>query len=514
MLYSFNLGLLFEDIALKNADNISLRYENSSVTYSEINKLANKIAHFLVASQIKTKDVVGIFNDKTPIGYASMIACLKIGATYTNIDENNPKERLNKIFEQCQPKLLLIDHKPSDDFKNHLNEENLKLSELSKDFLKDYDDNNLELTKLVTGAVPAYIMFTSGSTGVPKGVVISHANIISFLNWSIPCYNISSKDIFAQLSPVYFDNSVFDFYTALFAGASLAPISKELLKSPLELVKYIDKLECSIWFSVPSLLIYLLTMRVLRKDTMNTIRVFTFGGEGFPKVELKKLYDLYKEKARFVNVYGPTEGTCICSFYDITDKDFENFDTLPPLGKINPNFDYLILDDDEKPANLGEKGELCILGSNISMGYYNSLEQTQKSFVKNPMQPNYTEIMYKTGDLVKEEDGLLWFIGRKDNQIKHMGYRIELEEIENAINQLDYISQSAAIYQRSNVGYGKIIAFVATSENKEEKEVREDLKKYLPDYMLPNIIEIKDMLPKNANGKIDKKKLTSDFNQK
>jgi len=312
------------------------------------------------------------------------------------------------------------------------------------------------------------------------------------------------------LSPLYFDNSVFDFYTALFSGACLVPISKETSKNPKSLVEAVDQQKCTVWFSVPSLLVYLLKMRVLSKSNMTSIGLIIFGGEGFPKGELKKLYELYADRASLVNVYGPTEGTCICSSYNIVDTDFEDMNKLAPLGVINPNFDYLIMNEHSTEVEAGEKGELCLIGPNVGLGYVNDKERTNNSFFQNPKVLSHREIIYKTGDLVYEKNGLLWFSGRVDNQIKHMGYRIELEEIESALNGLGYISQSAVLYIRVNVNYGKIIAFIATHENVDESTIKADLTDIIPEYMIPSVIEIHEELPKNANGKVDKKQLYDD----
>ena len=500
-----NLGHYFEDVVEHDENQIALKYNGKKITYKVLNALSNCIANFLQNQGISKQDVVGIFNTKEPIGYATMLACLKLGAIYTNIDEENPKERLKKIFSTAQPKLLISDHQPNATITETAQKLLIPLYYLEEKDLADYGDQNLQLTKAITGSDPAYIMFTSGSTGMPKGVLISHSNIIGFIDWSSHRYDISPNDIFAQVSPIYFDNSVFDFYTALFSGASLAPIKKEALKNPLELVKTVDRLGCTVFFSVPSLLIYLSTMKVLHKEVLNSIRIFTFGGEGYPKSKLKKLYEIYSPHARFINVYGPTESTCICSSYEIGQEDFENLEGLPPLGKINKNFDYLILNENGMSVNVGETGELCLLGPNVGLGYYNDMERTNISFVANPLQKNYFEKMYMTGDLVyADESGLLWFTGRKDNQIKHMGYRIELEEIENAINSLACVNQSAVVYKRIHTTYGKIVAFIATRDNAKESEIKKLLQDLLPAYMIPNIIQIYERLPKNPNGKVDK----------
>lgn len=507
----FNLAEFFYDVASNHGQKNAILYRDKTISYSQLNSLSNKLANYFLSTGLGVNDVVAIINTKDAIGYAAMLACLKIGAIYTNIDEENPPQRLKKILVSCQPSLVVSDHKVRDDIVDVVNSLGHTLIDLKSDqSYSEMGDDNLLISKRIVGSFPAYIMFTSGSTGVPKGVLVSHANIISFLGWSIERYGVTEDDVFAQLSPIYFDNSVFDFYTALFSGASLAPISKSISKKPLDLIELIEELECTIWFSVPSLFVYLLSMRVLTKERLKSIRVFTFGGEGFPKGELKKLFDLYGDGADLINVYGPTEGTCICSSYKICVEDFMNMGVLAPLGEINPNFNYIIIDDNNNEVESGEKGELCLIGPNVAVGYYGDEEKTKNVFIQNPLVSTYKDIIYKTGDIVYEHDGLLWFSGRIDNQVKHMGYRIELEEIEAALNSLSYVKQSAVIYKRVSINYGKILAFISSDNDVTENLVKEDLHNLLPPYMLPNIVEVRKELLKNANGKVDKKTLSNE----
>ena len=505
-----NLAEYFYSSAKNFKNRPALRYKKQIITYNQLNKLSNKLANFFLSIKIERCDVIGILNTKEYLGYASMLACLKIGAIYTNLDEENPSPRLEKIICKCKTKLLISDRKPIAAINDLLCKLKITFIDLSKNNeFAHFNDTNLECSKNIIGTNPAYIMFTSGSTGIPKGVTITHTNIISFLEWGKKKYNINSNDIFAQVNPMYFDNSVFDFYTALFSGASLVPIKKEVTTNILELINLVDQMKCTIWFSVPSLLIFLQTAKALNKNTFQTIRVFTFGGEGYPKSELKKLYDLYKDQAKIINVYGPTEGTCICSSHEITDVDFKNMSALAPLGKINPNFDIIIIDEKMHEVKKGQKGELCLIGPNIALGYYNDESRTNQNFIQNPKVKSYRDIIYRTGDIVYEKNNVLWFAGRIDNQIKHMGYRIELEEIEAALNGFFYINQTAVLYKRVNVNYGKIIAYVASKKDISEQEIRIDLSYVLPKYMVPDVIKIIDQLPKNANGKVDKKKLSS-----
>ena len=501
MNYYYNLKLFFNDLVEKYYDKAVIKYKKKEYSYSSLNKKSEFYEKYFVENNIVKGSVIGIVNTKIIEDYALMIACIKSGIAYVNLDIDNPQKRLEDIINICKPAMIFSD----------INKENIDRACKNKNVpFNIYENIKVDSSTVIPeveidGNTLAYIMFTSGSTGTPKGVAITHQNIIHLINWTKQRYEITESDILSNINPMYFDNSVFDFYSSVFNGASLVPVNKDFLSKPMELVEYIDVMKCSIWFSVPSMLIYLTIMKVLNKNTLKKIRIFTFGGEGYPKTELKKLFDLYSDNSRFINVYGPTEGTCICSSYEITEKDFEDLSELPSLGTINQNFSYVILDNDGKESNIGE---LCILGPNVGVGYYNEIEKTNTSFICYSNKNHYLNRMYKTGDLVEEKEGLLYFKGRVDNQIKHMGYRIELEEIEFALNELNYVEQSAVLYKREKTAYGKIVAFLSSvSADISEVEVRKDLKDKLPAYMIPNVIKSMKILPKNQNGKIDKKEL-------
>lgn len=504
--YIYNLGSLFDEVCRKHSEGIALLYSKShTVSYKQFQSTANKLANYFLKIGIGKNDVVAIFNNKSEYALASMIACLKIGAIYTNLDLTSPWERISKILSKCKPKYILKDYDGNHSLDKAL-QENYKVIDLhSKDFLKqvnEFNDKQVECNYEITGNNPAYIMFTSGSTGFPKGAVMTHSNLLNFISWGKERFEVKTGDIFTNVNPIYFDNSVFDFYTAIFSGVSLAVFPNDVAKDVRTMLEKINELKCTIWFSVPSFLVYLITTKVLTKNDFKYIRKISFGGEGFPKPRLKYLYELYKNRAEFVNVYGPTECTCICSSYRITEKDFENMSELAPLGFLAPNFDYEILPLDEKDKTYGE---LCLKGPNVGLGYYGDNELTAKSFIKNQYNKSFNEIMYKTGDIVKVgENGYLYFKGRIDNQIKHMGYRIELEEIESVMNTLDYINESAVLYQKTDSNIGQIIAFVHSSRENDSKNISEDLKLKLPPYMRPKKIFILDNLPKNKNGKTDK----------
>jgi len=507
--YHYNLGNCFEEIASACFQRPALRYPEQAITYADLYSRAESLAALLLNHGCRRGDVIAIGHNKRPLSYALMIAALRLGIAYVNIDVASPVARTSSILQVSGASLLFYDD-PS--YEGKMEElaslHGCILVLLRDDLLPAVSSSEREeqqrLMRLVDGASIAYIMFTSGSTGIPKGVAVTHQNVLHFIAWGRDCFSITDRDNFANLSPMYFDNSVFDFYVGLFSGASLSPVYRELLTSPYELVSYVGKMECSIWFSVPSLLIYLMAMKAMTPAALPCLRAIVFGGEGYPKAELKKLYALFSGQANLINVYGPTECTCICSAYQLTDQDFMDLAGLPPLGRLNANFEYRIVDDQDRDS---ESGELCLIGPNVAAGYFNDLERTSASFHTLTDPGRFMKRMYRTGDLVRESEGKLHFICRKDNQIKHMGYRIELEEIEHALVKLSPVNQAVVVYHRTHAAYGKLIGFVACPETVDEKSLLVDLAELLPDYMVPSKLIVMPRLPKNPNGKVDRQQL-------
>lgn len=504
-MYTYNLGQRFEIKTKQYKEKYAIIFCNDgAISYEELNALSNRIANYFISYELKNCDVVAIQNDKTPIGFATMIACLKLGIIYTNFDYTNPMERIKKIFETAAPKIVLADCMnemisqlcETMDIP-YINAESYAVKNVIESQSNVLDESTINS---VSDSNPAYIMFTSGSTGIPKGVLISQRSLLNFIEWGKDTYHLNDDDIMTNVNPIYFDNSVFDFYCSVFNGITMVAIPKKIVEQPKEMLSIIDEKKCTFWFSVPSMLIYLTNLKLLGKHTLQNIRIFSFGGEGYPKELLRKLYSIYSDTASFYNVYGPTEGTCICSAYKIEENDMKQ-DGLAPLGHIAPNFDYLILDDQGNESDLGE---LCLLGNQLALGYYNDEERTRKSFVKCNKYTNYDVKMYKTGDLVECVEGKLFFRGRVDNQIKHMGYRIELEEIENALIKIEGVKQCAVIHTVSKNNFSKLVGFIATDKDMDSLYIRNELKKYIPSYMIPNSFEFLQELPKNANGKVDR----------
>ncbi len=503
-----NLGLLFDRIVAAHGDAPALRPKgDADVSYAALDARANRTARVLAAHGCRRGDVLGVLHDKTVAAYAAMLACLKLGVTYANVDAANPASRLEHVFATAAPRMLLAFGDPGESVQGAADGLDIPLLDLDahSEAIAAAEASPLAESRSVTGSTPAYLMFTSGSTGQPKGVVVTHDNVAAFVEWAQAEYGIGPGDVLTGVNPPYFDNSVFDFYAALFNGACLAPVSPATVDDPRALIDAVEAARCTVWFSVPSLLIYLGSLKLLRGSRLPDLRVITFGGEGYPKSELIKLWRAFGDRVRIVNVYGPTECTCICSAFDITEATFADMEGVPPLGHLAVNFDGLLLDGDTPVAD-GEAGELCLLGPGVAAGYYRMPERTDQSFVQNPLNGAYREPMYRTGDLVRRstEDGLLYFVGRADNQIKHMGYRIELEEIEAALAAIEEVTEAAVVYQRVRATHGHILAFLAGDGIPDENTLRERLRERLPGYMIPNRIHVRAMLPKNANGKVDR----------
>lgn len=510
MAHISNLGLKFREIAGAHAKRPALRQTESEITsYAQLDYLSNRMTRLLLERGLRCGDVVGIFHDKSPGAFASMLACLKIGLIYTNLDPDSPWERLRKIIQTCEPKAIIngfLETPHAADLEKqpaiviHLRQPATAAE------LQQRDSAEYPGLGDVTGGHPAYIMFTSGSTGTPKGAVMSHANVLSFVAWAQDRFQLTPEDILSNVNPMFFDNSVFDFYTALFSGASLVPISSPQVREPAKLVEIINHARCTVWFSVPSLLVFLLTTRSLSSGDFPELRKIVFGGEGFPKAKLKQLYDLFGGRADLENVYGPTECTCICSAHTIVPSDFADTKTLATLGFLAPNFDYEILVTSEA----ADVGELFLRGPGVGLGYYNDPDRTAKVFIQNPTHARFADIGYRTGDLVRRDaSGRLHFVGRADFQVKHMGYRIELEEIEAALNSVAEVKECAVVYRKMGDGLGEIVGFAALSRPKAPEELIRDVAGIIPPYMVPKRVTVLESLPRNANGKIDRLALQS-----
>ena len=512
-MYCYSFINKFKKIVETNKNKIAIKNNNTNqYSYKELDIFSDCIATEILRKKIKINEVIIIDAKKKLVTYAAIIACLKIGCPYVLIDFAQPIERIKKILLRCNSKICLsfFDNKIliKKLFKKHINLDNIKFS--NKKF-NEVEKRGME----VVSSTPAYIMFTSGSTGFPKGAIITHQNILNFSTWAKEEYKLNSKDVVTNVNPLYFDNSVFDIYSSLLNGLKLIIFNQVDTLDPLKLIQKLLKNRCSVWFSTPSLLIFLINYKLVTKKNFKYIDKIIFGGEGFPKNKLRQLISTLGNKKNFYNVYGPTECTCICSSHKVLEKDFKTNSNYITLGNISKNFQFEIINSKFKRVNKGKVGELLLLGPNVSSGYIGQNDLTDQRFIQNPFNKKFKDIGYRTGDFVYQEkkNNQLFFVGREDSQVKHMGYRIELNEIEIAINNIKNIKEAVVFYKKE-ANNGKIITVIACNELDKKEYIYNTLKKKLPIYMIPSKIFLVKNLLKNRNNKIDRKKMKDIYEKK
>lgn len=498
-----NVGLRFEKIASVFPSNTALICGDETLAYASLNSLANRFAHWLLAKGVSVGSVVCIELPKCVEGYALALGCVKIGAPYVFLDFAGPVDRAEKMLARCRP-ALIVSQREGERPRHVLasNEERRAL----RDELSALPCDNLAGTAGISGADPVYVMFTSGSTGEPKGAVIPHQGVINLADWGADFLNIGPGERLTNVNPVYFDNSVFDLYASLLNGATLVPLDFHGGHSPAALVRAIAKQGCTFFFAVPTMFLYLETMRLLDPKRLPTVRKFMFGGEGFPLSRLRRFHQAFGGKARLVNVYGPTETSCICAAFDIDERVLASEEGLPPLGPLNPNFTCRVLDEAGAPVPPGDVGELWLGGPGVGLGYMNNPEETNRRFRQDPLVDGYRSILYRSGDLVEQcpSTGILRFRGRADNQIKLRGYRIELEEIDHVLASIAGVDRALSIVQREDNGLERLVAAYEGDADDGAELIRQCHSR-LPGYMIPDHFVKLDPIPLNANGKADRR---------
>ena len=482
---------------------------NKSISYSDLVHYSQSWATQLVLKLNRTKCPIAVFLPRSINAVIADIACLYSGNFYTNLDFNSPPERLRGLLENVRPIAVITDNESAERLAASLDYPGLIIS---IEELRETDSSitNHEILRNIRSnhidSDPMCLVNTSGSTGIPKSVVISHRSVIDYVDWWTERFSFSESDKFGSMTPFHFDHFTADFFVAQKVSATIYLIPSQLHAFPKSLIDFLREFEITFIFWVPTVMVNIANLDLLEPNLLPSLRRVFFAGEVFPTKQLniwrKNLPDV-----QFVNLYGPTEITVDCTYF-VLDREFE--DSAPiPIGLPCANSDVFILTEDNQLASPGEVGELCVRGSSLAAGYYNNPEQTAKSFVQNPLNTAYPEIVYRTGDLVHTNElGEIMFDGRKDFQIKHQGYRIELAEIENAVQALPAIRNACVLYQKEK----KAITLIFEANSKiSSKEIRFQLQDRLPKYMLPTVFFEVASMPLNSNGKIDRKQLGVEF---
>lgn len=495
-----------EDTAKKNKGKIALIEEEKKCTYFDLLQNSKKVGS-AVYKYIRYKEPVAVIMEKGINAIYSFFGIIYAGGFYTLLNPELPENRLKKIIDITKTNIIITDESH---YVYALSIASGKTVLKFEDLLKeDVNEGKLkEIRCKVLDIDPLYANFTSGSTGKPKGVVVSHKSVIDFIDIFTEKFKINENDIIANQAPFDFDVSVKDIYSSIKTGATLLIVPKKLFLAPVQLLDYIcyNNVTTLIW--AVSALCLITTFHGLEYKVPTTVNKILFSGEVMPIKHLKQWVE-HLPNAMFVNLYGPTEITCNCA-YHIIDKALP-YEGSIPIGKHFDNEEIILLDENNNLIDRVETtGEICVRGTALALGYYNNKEQTQKSFVQNPLNNSYLEIIYKTGDLgYLGKDGNFYFAGRKDFQIKHMGHRIELEEIELEIQKMEKIERVCCIYNHEK---SKLYAFYIGDIDK--KELREKLSNKLPIFMIPNVIRKIDEFPLTKNGKIDRKLLALNESKK
>jgi D-alanine--poly(phosphoribitol) ligase subunit 1 len=498
-----NLALKFQQVVDSSPTAAAVLCEGRQTDFQTLNGLANRFARWLRARGVAQGEVVCLELPKITEAYALAMACIKIGAPYAFLDSAAPMERARLMIDRCKP-AMVVSIRGGAGNRVVIGDE-VRRENLAKE-IEAFDDANLPETEQITGADPAYVMFTSGSTGEPKGVVIPHQGVLHLVDWAAEELGVGPGDRLTNVNPIFFDNSVFDIYAGLLNGAAIVALDALKGRPPAELIAEITKSQCTFFFAVPTLFMFLDSMHLLTPDKLPSVSRFMFGGEGFPIARLRRFYEAFAGKAELINCYGPTETSCICSGFEITGSALDTTEGFAPLGRLNPSFSYRILDEELKPVAAGGIGELWLGGPCVGLGYLNNSEETAKRFRQDPLIDGYRAILYRTGDLVvlDRQTGLLRFRGRADNQVKLRGYRVELEEIDHAMASIPGVVRALAIVIHDVNGSSRLIA--AYSGNRlGDADLLAHCNKHLPAYMVPSRFTWLENIPTNANGKADRR---------
>lgn len=498
-----SLQQIFEEIVEKYPDKKSVYFDNKSLTYKELNEEANKLAHYLKNMNVTTDTIVPIIFDRSLEMIISIYAIIKAGGAYLPISTSMPVERINYIINDCNTHVTIVQEE--DMYKELENSETEVLTFIDKKWDNESKENP---ERICEPENIAYVIYTSGSTGTPKGVMIEHQCIINRLLWMSDEINLESDDCILQKTPYTFDVSVVEMFLWAFKGASMVLLKPEMEKNPFEIVKAVQEFGVTYCHFVPSMLKLFLDFVETDEDTekLKSLRVVVASGE---ELNIKIAEDFkqriyQKNKTLLYNFYGPTETAVDVTYYNCYEESYDF--GFVPIGKPISNVKIYVLNEEKQLQPVGVEGEVYISGVNVGRGYVNLEKETSERFGKDPFFPENR--MYKTGDLgMWMHEGFVKYSGRCDSQVKVRGFRIELGDIENAMIHNKKIQEAAVICIKNPCGDSILGAYYTAKEMIEDNEIKNDLKKHLPDYMIPSYFTKLDKMPLNSNGKLNVKAL-------
>lgn len=516
---SFLLHRAIDRSAERYAERPAFRFLDSSLTYAELVEQTNRLAWTLVGEGIKRGDRVGVFLHKSMESPLAVYGIMKAGAAYVPLDPGAPVSRLRRTIEHCGIRCLITHAQKERDILDLLDagtslECIIGLDGVDRRGVRSLGWDSLEAAPGDRAPDPgvmeqdlAYIMYTSGSTGIPKGIMHTHASGLSYARMAAQTYGITHEDRLSNHSPLHFDMSTLDYFSGPVCGAATVIIPEAYTKLPASLSSLIEDERLTIWYSVPFALIQLLLRGLLEQRDLSALRWILFGGEPFPPKHLHALRRLWPQ-ARFSNVYGPAEVNQ-CTHYHIPNDD-PGSDAPVPIGRVWPNAEGLVVNELDQAVVRGESGELLIRAPTMMRGYWDQPELNERAFYRRPVAGGVSDVFYRTGDLVQEsDDGNLMFLGRKDRQIKTRGYRVELDEIESVLATHERVEEAAAYAVVGSEDTDSIEAAVILKPGQDDSvdALRHHCAQILPWYAVPESVLLLESFPRTTSGKIDRRAL-------
>lgn len=488
-----------EESVSRDPDACAVVDEHGSVTYAQLHERCRRVGSGLAQEGVFGKGVI-VAMEKGIDALTAQLGTLYAGGFYVPVDPGIPEARLRPIVEALGDATVVVDETTE----QHLRDMGLDLDMRPFDGLVAHDDDVEGLAAIREKSLetmPAYALFTSGSTGVPKGVVISHHAITCFIDAFVSTQGIESTDRLGNQAPFDFDVSTKDIYSTLATGATLVIIPRRLFMEPVALVSYLEEHRVTVLIWAVAALCIVSTYHALSVADLSSIRRVMFSGETMPRRHLKE-WRKGLPQATFVNLYGPTEITCNC-LYHVLDPD-RSYEDGVPLGVPFPHCDVVLADDEGHAVTKpGVEGNLLVRGPSLALGYLGQLELTAKAFVQNPLVGLYPDRTYRTGDMASlDENGDLFFRGRRDNQIKYQGHRIELEDVEHAIELMQGVDRCRCVFDDRR----KLLHALYEGEA-DEAELAAQARATLPAFMQPTTLRHIDAMPLTKNGKVDRKQL-------
>jgi D-alanine--poly(phosphoribitol) ligase subunit 1 len=496
------LEYLEQGAAKRCADKEAIVEDNRSYTFAELERYAKRCATLMIARLDAMRQPVAVYLPRTAAVVFADLGIVYSGNIYTNLDVKSPAQRIQGVLQNIAPELIVTSRELAGQLLA-LGVPEQRLFFVEEIYSEEVAyDNALLWNRLdrIIDSDPVCIINTSGSTGVPKGVVLNHRSTIDFMDWCFERLKLDGSERIGSLSPFYFDIYTLELILCIAKGATMVIIPDQMAIFPAKLVQFLVQQTISFLFWVPSIMVNISNQGLLKQFDNSALKTIFFAGEVFPMKHLNA-WRRVLSGARFVNLYGPIEITVDCTYYPV-EREFGDEEALP-IGFPCRNTDILILNEQDHPCQTNERGELCVRGSSLAMGYWNDPEKTAKAFVQNPLNQRYPELIYRTGDLVYRNDrGEIMFVGRKDFQIKHLGYRIELPEIEYQVLTLEEIANACVLYNQDAKEI--TLYYEAKGNGLTPAAIRQHLSKIFPKYMLPTAFHEMTELPRNPNGKIDR----------